>query len=81
MGGNSGGERELFQLRNGRTIMDEEMSEKMFQIKTLHPESRYGNGMGVGVEAESDSGFEWSDYGMADLFGELYRAEARYAPI
>ena len=83
MGGNSGGERELFQLRNGRTIMDEEMSEKMFQIKTLHPESRYGNGIGVGMEgdeAESDSGFEWSDYGMADLFGELYRAEARYCP-
>ena len=31
-------DRELFELRNGRVIMDEELSEKMYIIKSYHPE-------------------------------------------
>lgn len=61
-------ERELFQLRNGRTILDETISEKMYLIKQNHPETY----------DESSTGFEWNDFGMACLFGELYKAEARY---
>lgn len=31
-------DRELFELRNGRVIMDEDLSEKMYTIKSYHPE-------------------------------------------
>ena len=31
-------DRELFELRNGRVIMDEDLSEKMYIIKSYHPE-------------------------------------------
>lgn len=61
-------ERELFQLRNGRSILDETISEKMYLIKQYHPESY----------DDTSTGFEWNDFGMACLFGELYRQEARY---
>ncbi len=60
--------KELYQLRNGRIIMDEDLSNKMYQIKAYHPES-YN---------ENSSGFEWSEMGMANLFGLLYNREARY---
>lgn len=61
---------ELFQTRNGRVIMDEDLSSKMYLIKMYHPE-----------KADSDSsGFEWSEMGMANLFGMLYLREARYCP-
>lgn len=62
------GERELFELRDGRVIMDEDLSEKMVLIKRHHPEK----------PGENDSGFEWSEIGMANLFGTLYNKEARY---
>ena len=61
---------ELFELHNGRVIMDEDLSEKMYLIKQYHPEK---------ADAES-SGFEWSEMGMANLFGMLYPNEARYCP-
>lgn len=61
-------DRELFELRNGRVIMDEDMSEKMYIIKSYHPEKA----------DETSSGFEWSEMGMANLFGMLYNKEARY---
>lgn len=61
---------ELFELHNGRVIMDEDLSSKMYRIKTYHPESA----------SENSSGFEWSEMGMANLFGMLYSAEARYCP-
>ena len=61
-------DRELFELRNGRVIMDEELSEKMYIIKSYHPERA----------DETSSGFEWSEMGMANLFGLLYNREARY---
>ncbi len=61
-------DRELFELRNGRVIMDEELSEKMYIIKSYHPEKA----------DETSSGFEWSEMGMANLFGLLYNKEARF---
>ena len=61
---------ELFQLHNGRLIMDNDMSSKMFQIKNYHPEK----------SDDSSSGFEWSEMGMAALFGLLYTTEVRYCP-
>ena len=61
---------ELFQTRNGRVIMDEDLSSKMYLIKMYHPEK---------ADADS-SGFEWSEMGMANLFGMLYLREARYCP-
>ncbi len=61
---------ELFELHNGRVIMDADLSEKMYTIKTYHPERA----------DETSSGFEWSEMGMANLFGLLYSNEARYCP-
>ena len=61
---------ELFETRSGRVIMDEKLSEKMYLIKQQRPESR----------GDSSSGFEWSEIGMATLFGLVYTEEARYCP-
>lgn len=61
-------DRELFELRSGRIIMDEDLSEKMYVIKAYHPERA----------DETSSGFEWSEMGMANLFGLLHNKEARY---
>lgn len=63
-----GESRELFQLRSGRVILDEDMSDKMFIIKQNHPEKA----------DDTTSGFEWSEMGMANLFAMLYVEEARY---
>lgn len=63
-------DRELFELNNGRIIMDEDLSDKMYMIKNFHPERA----------DETSSGFEWSEMGMANLFGLLYNKEARYCP-
>ena len=61
---------ELFETRSGRVIMDEKLSEKMYLIKQHRPESR----------DDFSSGFEWSEMGMATLFGLVYTEEARYCP-
>lgn len=61
---------ELYELHNGRVIMDEDLSAKMYLIKHYHPERA----------DETSSGFEWSEMGMANLFGMLYAQEARYCP-
>ncbi len=61
---------EFFKTRHDRVIMDEDLSAKMFLIKQHHPESA----------DEDSSGFEWSEMGMANLFGLLYSQEARYCP-
>jgi putative DNA primase/helicase len=63
-------DRELFETRQGRVILDEDLSEKIRTIKELHPEKR----------DDESSGFEWSEMGMAALFGMLYSHEARYCP-
>ena len=47
------GDRELFELSNGRCIMDEDLSDKMYIIKSYHPERA----------DETSSGFEWSEMG------------------
>ena len=61
---------ELFQTRNGRVITDENLSNKMYHIKDYSPEKA----------DETSSGFEWSEMGMACLFGLIYESEARYCP-
>ena len=60
--------RELFELRNGRTILSEDASEKMYLIKQAQPQAR----------SDDSTGYEWADMGMAELFGEIYRREARF---
>ena len=59
---------EFFRLRNGKTIVDEYFSEKMYIIKSYQPEK----------SDTMSSGFEWSEIGMANLFGILYNKEVRY---
>ena len=61
---------QFFELNNGRCIMDEDLSFKMSYIKDNHPERA----------DENFSAYEWSEMGMACLFGELYDREATYCP-
>lgn len=63
-------DKELFQLNNGRYIMSEELSDKMFYIKRIQPESYQPD----------NSGYSWDESGMAELFSECYRNDARYCP-
>lgn len=65
--------RPFFFLRNGNAIADPDMAEKICMIKEFSPENR-PNGESL------SSGFEWNEIGMANLFAELYRQEARYCP-
>lgn len=65
--------RPFFFLRNGNAIADEDMAQKICMIKEFAPENR--------PDGDSlSSGFEWNEIGMANLFSELYRNEARYCP-
>lgn len=59
--------REFFTCRDGRMILDEELSEKLIYIKSVAPEDPL-------------NGYEWSEMGMALLFGELYKDEAAFCP-
>ena len=61
---------ELFECRNGQVILDPGISEKMFLIKREHPER--------GDDAAT--AYEWSEMGMAELFGVLYDKDCRYCP-
>ena len=61
---------ELFQLKNGRYIASEEISEKMAYIKKVHPE----------YPPVEDTGYSWDEAGMADLFAECYTHSTRYCP-
>lgn len=63
-------DQEFFQCQNGKIITDSDFSEKLFQIKSEHPER--GDG--------TITPYEWSEMGMAALFGVLYSHEARYCP-
>lgn len=65
------GDEELFQLSDGRYIASEEISEKMFYIKSVHPELPY---------QENSTGYSWDEAGMADLFSECYQKDARFCP-
>lgn len=62
---------ELFQLSNGRYITSEEISRKMFYIKSIHPELPY---------QENSTGYSWDEAGMADLFSECYQNDTRFCP-
>lgn len=62
---------ELFQLSNGRYITSEEISKKMFYIKSIHPETPY---------QENSTGYSWDEAGIADLFSECYQNDTRYCP-
>jgi len=60
----------FYTLRNGTRIMDANISEKMDRIVRNRPE----------MPDEDSSGYEWSEMGMASLFGNVYYDEARYCP-
>ncbi len=62
--------KELFQLSDGRYIMSEELSEKMFYIKRIKPEAYQPD----------NSGYSWDEKGMAELFSECYKNDTRYCP-
>lgn len=62
---------ELFQLSNGRYIMDEDQSRKMFYIKEAQPERSH---------QASGTGYSWDESGMAELFSECYQNDTRYCP-
>ena len=62
---------ELFQLSNGRYITSEEISRKMFYIKSVHPELPY---------QENSTGYSWDEAGMADLFSECYAQDTCFCP-
>ena len=61
---------ELFCLRNGRYIMSEELSAKMFYIKQAQPEAYQSD----------NTGYSWDESGMAELFSECYENDTRYCP-
>lgn len=56
--------------RNGITVNDERLSEKLYAIAAIKPNER----------DSSATPYEWNEMGMAELFGELYREEVRYCP-
>lgn len=55
---------ELFTTASGRTVTDERLSRKMYAL--------------VAAKPEQVDGYEWNEMGMADLFGDLYKAEVLY---
>ena len=59
---------QLFITRNGKTIADERLSDKLYHIKKERPER----------SSESDSGYEWSEMGLAELFSVVYKNEVKY---
>lgn len=64
-------DQELFELSNGRYIMDKEQSRKMFAIKEAQPERSH---------QISGTGYSWDESGMAELFSECYQNDTRYCP-
>lgn len=65
---------ELFPLRKykgEKYIANERISAKLFVLKDLQPEKQ---------DEDFATYYEWSEIGMADLFGVLYKSEARYCP-
>lgn len=63
-------EPELFRLHDGRYVLSESVSEKMYYIKSIQPES---------YQADS-TGYSWDESGMAELFSECYKNDTRYCP-
>ena len=63
-------ENDLFQLKDGRFVTDERISEKLYYIKKTHPE----------YPPADNTGYSWDEAGMADLFAECYKEETAYCP-
>lgn len=61
---------DLFQLKDGRYIASSEISDKMYRLKTLQPETLH----------QDSTGYSLDESGMADLFAELYADNTRYCP-
>ena len=61
---------DFFVSRNGTMIMDEGLSRKLERILAEHPEKGDGTA----------TAYEWSEMGLAELFGVLYESECRYCP-
>lgn len=61
---------ELFQLQDGRYIVSQEVSDRMFKLKQIRPEA---------FQSDSD-GYAWDENGMAQLFSELYGDGTRFCP-
>lgn len=59
---------ELFKLKNGQLILSEDLSDKMFYIKSKSPE----------IKPTNSTGYTWDESGMAELFSEVYKSSARY---
>ena len=59
---------DLFQIADGKTVVDERISEKLFLISSIHPESAQ----------EDSTSYEWDERGMAELFALTYSQECRY---
>ena len=60
----------LFQLKDGRLIASEEVSEKMRILVAIAPE-----------KTQTDAtNFTWDESGMAELFAECYLSDTRYCP-
>ena len=62
---------ELFQLSNGKYVVSEDLSEKLFYIKKIRPERPY---------QDDSTGYEWNESGMAELFAQLYHDTTRFCP-
>lgn len=61
---------EYYTTKGGRTILSHKLSDKMEYIVSKHPESKQGD----------FSDYEWSEMGVAELFGEAYANEIAYCP-
>ena len=60
----------LFQLVDGRYIADKHISDKMYRLKEIRPESGQ----------EDSTNYSRDESGMAELFSELYENDTRYCP-
>ena len=61
-------DRELFELRSGRIIMDEDLQRKCTSLNPITRKER----------TRPAPALNWSEMGMANLFGLLHDKEARY---
>lgn len=61
---------DLFQLKNGKFILSQNLSDKMYYIIQARPEET----------PIDNSGYSWDESGMAELFAECYKKESRYCP-
>lgn len=63
-------ESDLFQLKDGRYVADERISQKLYYITDVHPER----------SPKDSTGYSWDEAGMGDLFAECYKEEVAFCP-